>query len=140
MFNDEKWGKLFFFIGLALFSCFSNASLRPSVSQETQIQDACSRTQEPAQASLCHALRIHQHVERRQQNLRFLLQQNIFSIQTYDYLWSEYQQISACSEISRFLVTHASDENATSLPFPLSLPCHALSEPPAVFVLQESIN
>ncbi|CAM3300480.1 hypothetical protein SB6411_02064 [Klebsiella spallanzanii] len=140
MCNKEKWGKLFFFIGLSFISCSVSAALLKPDLLKQQLQDACSRTQDPAQARLCHSLLIYQHAQQRQRYLHFLLQQNIFSIQTYDYLWSEYQRTVSCAEISRFLVTKAQDSSIPSLPFTLLPPYHELSEPPAVFALQESIN
>lgn len=137
MFNEGKCTKLFCFIGLSLLPWAAEASLLSLAAQDQQIQKACSRVAEPAQAWLCHALLVSQHAEERQRYLHFLLQQNIFSIQTYDFLWSEYQRTTTCSEISRFLLSRALD---APLPTPPFAPHLGLSEPPAVFALQESLN
>lgn len=69
-----------------------------------------------------------------------LLQQNIFSIQTYDYLWSEYQRTTSCSEIGAFLMSKVHDEAFHGLPFTPIPPDDAINAPPAVFALQASLN
>ena len=120
MINKEKWGKLFYFIALAIFPCAMNAAL-PSL---------------PAQG----APLISQRVEQRQRYLHFLLQQNIFSIQTYDYLWSEYQRTTSCSEIGAFLMSKVHDEAFHGLPFTPIPPDDAINAPSAVFALQASLN
>ena len=79
-------------------------------------------------------------MEQRQRYLHFLLQQNIFSIQTYDYLWSEYQRATSCSEIGAFLMSKVHDEAFHGLPFTPLPPDDAISAPPAVFTLQDAIN
>lgn len=140
MFNEGKWAKLFCFIGLSFLPCVAKASLLSLATQDQQIQAACSRVYEPAQARICHALLVSQQAERRQRYLHFLLQQNIFSIQTYDYLWSEYQRTTSCSEISRFFLSKALDAALAAPPMPALPPSSGLSEPPAVFALQESLN
>lgn len=113
MFNEGRWAKLFCFIGLSFLSCVAKAALLSLATQDQQIQAACSRVDEPAQARLCHALLVSQQAEQRQRYLHFLLQQNIFSIQTYDFLWGEYQRTTACSEISRFFLSRAAGCGAT---------------------------
>lgn len=140
MFNEGKWAKLFCFIGLSFLPCVAKASLLSLATQDQQIQAACSRVDEPAQARLCHALLVSQQAEQRQRYLHFLLQQNIFSIQTYDFLWGEYQRTTACSEISRFFLSRALDAALPAPPTPALPPSSGLSEPPAVFALQESLN
>jgi hypothetical protein len=79
-------------------------------------------------------------VEQRQRYLHFLLQQNIFSIQTYDYLWSEYQRTTSCSEIGAFLMSKVHDEAFHGLPFTPIPPDDAINAPPAVFALQASLT
>ena len=74
--------------------------------------------QEPSEAWRCRALLISQRVEQRQRYLHFLLQQNIFSIQTYDYLWSEYQRTTSGSEIGAFLMSKVHDEAFHGRPLP----------------------
>ena len=140
MINKEKWGKLFYFIALAIFPCAMNAALPSLPAQGAPLYDACSHLQEPSEAWRCRALLISQRVEQRQRYLHFLLQQNIFSIQTYDFLWGEYQRTTACSEISRFFLSSALDAALPAPPTPVFPPSSGLSEPPAVFALQESLN
>ena len=140
MFNEGRWAKLFCFIGLSFLSCVAKAALLSLATQDQQIQAACSRVDEPAQARLCHALLVSQQAEQRQRYLHFLLQQNIFSIQTYDYLWSEYQRTTSCSEIGAFLMSKVHDEAFHGLPFTPIPPDDAINAPPAVFALQASLN
>lgn len=117
-----------------------NAALPSLPAQGASLYDACSHLQEPAEAWRCRALLISQRVEQRQRYLHFLLQQNIFSIQTYDYLWSEYQRATSCSEIGAFLMSKVHDEAFHGLPFTPLPPDDAISAPPAVFTLQDAIN
>ena len=140
MFNERKWGKLFYFIALAIFPGAVNTALPSLPAQGASLYDACSHLQEPAEAWRCRALLISQRVEQRRRYLHFLLQQNIFSIQTYDYLWSEYQRATSCSEIGAFLMSKVHDEAFHGLPFTPLPPDDAISAPPAVFTLQDAIN
>lgn len=140
MINKEKWGKLFYFIALAIFPCAMNAALPSLPAQGAPLYDACSHLQEPSEAWRCRALRMSQLAEQRQRYLRFLLQQNIFSIQTYDYLWSEYQRTTSCSEIGAFLMSKVHDEAFHGLPFTPIPPDDAINAPSAVFALQASLN
>ncbi|EOF4703035.1 hypothetical protein HV127_21895 [Klebsiella sp. RHBSTW-00215] len=144
MFSGKKWAKLFFFIGLSLFPCLLSASLLKPVPSEAHLLEACSPEQDPAQAKLCRTLFIYEYAQKRQHDLRVLLQQNIFSIQTYDYLWSEYQRTKSCIEIHRYLVAKACDvlncPAAPSSPFQGQRPDSSLIEPPPIFALQEPIN
>ncbi len=140
MFNEGNWGKLFYFIGLSFFTCGANASLPKFILQDDGVQNVCSHTSEADNSRLCHALLTSQPAQRRQRELHFLLQQNIFSIQTYDYLWSEYQRASSCSAIRKLFTSNLPDAARQVLPF-TPLPAYdELSEPPAVFALQESLN
>jgi hypothetical protein len=129
-----------------LFHCISHFPLRDErrFTQPARagrpLYDACSHLQEPSEAWRCRALLISQRVEQRQRYLHFLLQQNIFSIQTYDYLWSEYQRTTSCSEIGAFLMSKVHDEAFHGLPFTPIPPDDAINAPPAVFALQASLN
>lgn len=48
MINKEKWGKLFYFIALAIFPCAMNAALPSLPAQGAPLYDACSHLQEPS--------------------------------------------------------------------------------------------
>ena len=140
MLHKRKRGKHFYFIALAIFPGAASAALPSLPAQIAPLHDACSHLQEPSEAWRCRALLISQRVEQRQRYLHFLLQQNIFSIQTYDYLWSEYQRATSCSEIGAFLMSKVHDEAFHGLPFTPLPPDDAISAPPAVFALQDAIN
>ncbi|MDD9650461.1 hypothetical protein [Klebsiella pasteurii] len=140
MLHESKWGKLFYFIVLAIFPGAVNAALPSLPAQGAPLHDACSHLQEPSEAWRCRALLISQRVEQRQRYLHFLLQQNIFSIQTYDYLWREYQRTTSCSEIGAFLMSKVHDESFHGLLFTPIPPDDAINAPPAVFALQDAIN
>lgn len=71
MFNERKWGKLFYFIALAIFPGAVNAALPSLPAQGASLYDACSHLQEPAEAWRCRALLISQRVEQRQRYLHF---------------------------------------------------------------------
>lgn len=140
MFNEENLGKLICFICLSFFTCGTNASLPKFILQDDGFHNFCLHTSEADKFRLCHALFTSQSAQRRQRELHFLLQQNIFSIQTYDNLWSEYQRASSCSAIRKLFTSNLTDEERQILPLN-PLPAYdKLSEPPAVFALQESLN
>ncbi|HBT4732620.1 TPA: hypothetical protein MB315_004491 [Klebsiella quasipneumoniae subsp. similipneumoniae] len=140
MLNEGNWGKLFCFIGLSFFTCGKNASLPKLILQDDGFKNVCLHTSEADNPRLFHALLTSQQAQRRQLELHFLLQQDMFSIQTYDYLWSEYQRASSCSAIRKLFTSNLTDEARQVLPLN-PLPAYdKLSEPPAVFALQESLN
>lgn len=102
-----NWGKLLFFIMLMAFSCHLNASLHEGVSVEPKSVERCLVTRDRELAcSQCTDLN-YQHMQLRLSYLRFLLLQNSFTIQTYDYLWREHQRTMSCLEISRYIVAKA---------------------------------
>ena len=74
MISKEKWGKLFYFIGLSFLPCAMNAALPSLPAQGAPLYEACSHLQEPSEAWRCRALLISQRVEQRQRYLHFLLQ------------------------------------------------------------------
>lgn len=102
-----NWGKLLFFTMLMAFSCHLNASLHEGVSVEPKTIERCLVTRDRELAcSQCTDLN-YQHMQLRLSYLRFLLLQNSFTIQTYDYLWREHQRTMSCLEISRYIVAKA---------------------------------
>lgn len=102
-----NWGKILFFIMLMAFSCHLNASLHEGVSVEPKTVERCLVTRDRELAcSQCTDLN-YQHMQLRLSYLRFLLLQNSFTIQTYDYLWREHQRTMSCLEISRYIVAKA---------------------------------
>lgn len=91
MTNFSKWGKLLIFILLMTLSCHLKASLPGRGSVEPKTVDRCLVMRDREQACFqCTDLN-YQHMQLRLSYLRFLLLQNSFTIQTYDYLWREHQ-------------------------------------------------
>ena len=103
----SKWRKLLIFILLMNLSCHLKASLPGGGAVEPKTVDRCLVTRDREQACFqCTDLN-YQHMQSRLSYLRFLLLQNSFTIQTYDYLWREHQRTMSCLEISRYIVAKA---------------------------------
>lgn len=140
MFNEGNWGKPFYFIGLCFLTCSSNASLSKFILHDEGIQNACLHNSEPGTFRRSHDFFINQPPLKRQRELHLLPQHIIFSIQTYDHRWSEYQLASSCSAPRKLFTSGLPDTEKQELPF-TPFPAHEeLSKPLTVFALQESLN